>query len=277
MTELAQRIGAAYADLPECRGILLMGSTVAGGCDFYSDLDMALYHEALPSEEVRAERRAALGAEEFRVLAEAPEEAVIEDFRVGGIECQLAHVTVGAWERDMAVVLEELDVTSPLQKALSGILEGEALYGADLIGGWKARARDYPDALPAAMVRHYLQAIPAVWALEKRLMVRDAELWVREMVVDAEYGILGVLAGLNRVYYTTFQFKRLREFAGHLNVAPDRLAARLDRALTAPAAEAIAIIRRLVEETVSLVEAGMGSVDTAGIRKRLAVTERAWR
>jgi hypothetical protein len=253
-----------------------MGSTVAGGCDFYSDLDMALYHEALPSEEERAERRASLGAEEFRALAEAPGEAVIEDFRVDGIECQLAHVTVAAWERDMAVVLEGLDVTSPLQKALSGTLEGEALHGADVIDRWKARARDYPEALAEALVRHYLQAIPAVWALEKRLTVRDAELWLREMVVDAEYGILGVLAGLNRVYYTTFQFKRLWEFAGQLKVAPEGLAVRLDQALTAPSMEAIGIIRGLVEETVSLVEAGMESVDTAGIRKRLAVVERAW-
>ena len=81
----------------------------------------------------------------------------MEAYAVAGVECQIVHVTIAAWERDMDSVLKQHEVASPLQKALSGTLTGLPLYGEDWIARWKARAAVYPDELREKMVAHYLK------------------------------------------------------------------------------------------------------------------------
>jgi hypothetical protein len=81
-----------------------------------------------------------------------------------------------------------------------------------------------------------------------------------------------VLAGLNRVYYTPFQFKRLQRFIAHLRIVPDNLAA----ILLANPATVVDEVEALVQEIVRLVEAHMPQIDTAAVRRRLAQRERPW-
>src|SRR5438067_97412 len=82
-------------------------------------------------------------------------------------------------ERDMASVLDRHDVASPLQKALSGTLNGLPLYGEEWIAKWKARAAAYPEALREKMVAHYLKFFP-IWGMEERFFSRDAVLWFHQ-------------------------------------------------------------------------------------------------
>ena len=48
---------------------------------------------------------------------------------------------------------EEFDL--PLQKVLSGVLEGLPLYGDELVERWRARVRNYPEPLRRAMVKRW--------------------------------------------------------------------------------------------------------------------------
>jgi hypothetical protein len=180
---------------------------------------------------------------------------------VDGVDCQVAHTTIAAWEDDMRSVLERLEVESPIQKALGGLLDGMPLYGERLIEQWQARTAVYPDALAQAMVTQYLRFFP-IWYVADRLAMRDAALWLYQTYVESAQNILGVLAGLNRLYYSTFQFKRMRAFIGKMRFAPDDLADRLERLFTAPRNEAITDLEALARETVALVRAYMPEVET---------------
>jgi predicted nucleotidyltransferase len=54
---LARRNAQVYAAHPNTRAILVTGSAAEGVSDFYSDLDMILYYEKLPTaEDLRYER-----------------------------------------------------------------------------------------------------------------------------------------------------------------------------------------------------------------------------
>jgi predicted nucleotidyltransferase len=54
---LARRIAGAYWDTVRPAAALLTGSAAEGKSDRYSDLDLILYHDALPSEDaLRAAR-----------------------------------------------------------------------------------------------------------------------------------------------------------------------------------------------------------------------------
>ena len=200
---------------------------------------------------------------------------LMEAYRVHGVECQIVHSTIIAWERDMAIVLEQHDVNTPLHKALSGTLEAIPLYGTELIETWKARIADYPPALAQAMVEQRLQFFP-LWNLQEQLATRDAVLWRYQILTDASYNLLAILAGLNRLYFTSFQFKRLHHFAAQMAIKPAGFAARLDRLFSTPPAEAALELKALVDETLDLVAQHMPQVEVENVKQRLSRSRPPW-
>jgi hypothetical protein len=271
---LARRNAQIYATHPSTRAILVTGSAAEGVSDFYSDIDMILYYEKLPTAEELSAASQQNQGEGRRILASGEGE-LLESYQVQGVECQFAHATIATWERDIATVLEELDVTTPLQKALSGTLVAIPIYGEPLIRGWQARIAAYPEALAQAMVSHYLNFFP-VWGIQKRMVTRDATIWLHQLLVETAYNLLGVLAGLNRCYYSSFQFKRMRHFIAHLALTPIDFADRLEAVFYTDIASAITQIESLVRETVTMVEQYMPQIDTTSVHQRLERREVVW-
>jgi len=182
---------------------------------------------------------------------------------------------LAAWETRWAKVVEQFTPGTETQKVIMGVLDGVALHGDDLIAGWKAYLSVYPEQLAEASVRHYLRFFP-LWERTERLESRDAKLFYHQMLVEASQNLLGVLAGLNRRYYSTFQFKRMRRFVDRLRVAPEHLADRLDALFMLDPADAGIELERLVTETVALVETHMPTVDTASVRRLIGERQRPW-
>lgn len=277
LLNLARQIARPYTALPQLRAFMVTGSVAEGEADFYSDLDMTAYYEELPSPEaLPAIREQNGGVEPIWQLGNREEGGFIEGYTVNGVECQFGHITLAAWEEQMAQVREKLDVTSPLAKALSGTLICIPLYGETLIQAWQAKIADFPEPLAQAMVKHYLTFFP-LWGYQGRLGPRDATLWQYQSLVEAVQNILGVLAGLNRLYYTTFQFKRMARFISQMEHAPADLAPRLDRLFKTDIGTAAGELEKLVEEVVTLVETHMPEIDTGQVRKRLGWRGRPWR
>jgi len=274
---LARRIAATYAALPAARGVLLVGSAALGLSDDLSDLDMSVYYDTLPADEALAAAREQVGGGSVLwQMGERQEGGLAAAYAIDGVECQIGHITVEAWQRDMATVLQQHDVTTPLHKALEGLLYGTPLYGEQLIGSWQAQAARFPDGLAEAMVSHYLSFFP-LWYLRERFTSRDATLWYYSSLVETGQHILGVLAGLNRHYYSTFQFKRMRHFVADLRLVPPDLADRIDGLFIADRATAIDQLEALVTETVVLVESHMPQVDTSKVRRRLGQRQQRWK
>jgi hypothetical protein len=84
-----------------------------------------------------------------------------------------------------------------------------------------------------------------------------------------------VLAGLNRVYFSTFQFKRMHAFAARLAIAPPDLADRLERLFDRPH-WAGASLEALTAETIALVERELPDVDTTKGRRWLGRRPEPW-
>jgi hypothetical protein len=133
----------------------------------------------------------------------------------------------------------------------------------------------YPPELGRAMVVAHLSFFP-LWAVQPRMTDRDAVLWRYQALVEAGENLLGVLAGLNGLYYSTFQFKRLGRFCERMRHAPPDLSRRLD-GLFGPDPDATAVeLEALVAETLALVEALLPEVDTSAARRSLGRRARPW-
>lgn len=264
---LVRRLVAAHTHLPELQGALLSGSAALGISDYYSDIDLILYYgDTLPGEFPLIEPYPPVWQ-----IGESDSGAVMMAHHIDGVECQLVHIRTDALEAQLRAVMEDLDVTSPTQKALSGILDGVPLHGDAFLANLKARVAAYPEALGQKMIETHLNFFP-LWNADGWRTARDAALWEAEMRYEACKNVLGVLCGLNRVYFTPFQLKHTRRLCGKLVLSPPNLAARLEAVLAGD----LSATRTLVRETIALVEAHRPEISTEAVRRRIARTWEPW-
>jgi hypothetical protein len=276
LLELVKRNLKAYIANPKTKAAMITGSVAEGLCDEYSDCDVMLYYDELPSEqELNLARQQNQGSEFVEVLGDRQEGAFGETFLIKGIECQFAHATITQWEKEISSILEEFDVQSPIIKGMSGILIGIPLYGETLIQQWKAKVANYPDGLAQRMVEHYLKFFP-IWGIQEKLARRDTTLWYYQILVESAQNLLGILSGLNRLYYSTFQFKRMGKFIEQISIAPTNLAFRLESLFCAEPHVAANQIEQLVQETLDLVDTYMPQVDTSSVRRKVGWRQQAW-
>jgi hypothetical protein len=117
---------------------------------------------------------------------------------------------------------------------------------------------------------------PAVWALHDRLETRDGTIWRTELMVSVAHNLLGTLAGLNRRYFSPFQFKRMRRYAQKLTIAPRDFADRLESVFHTDSEAASLELEALAKETVELVEQHMPQIDTSRAKRRIGWRPQAW-
>jgi predicted nucleotidyltransferase len=261
LRELARRITDAYLRHMELRAAILTGSGARGDADRYSDLDLLMYAEDVPPAEAAAAAQAELGAGVPVVLLAHGPSGFLDQFPLDGVQCQVGVIPVGDVEDELdGLLVEHEGLDSPVGKIATGLLEGIPFHGEELIERWRGRVAAYPDSLREAMVRHWWRFFP-LWYHEPSLASRDAGLWRQEELVNAAYALIGTLAGVNRLYFARFEFKRQRAFMEKMTLAPPRFADRLESLFTLPAADAVAELGALVLETQAIVERELPGVD----------------
>jgi predicted nucleotidyltransferase len=265
--ELAQNMAAFHAKDPRLQAMLVAGSVARGEADDISDIDMCLYYSELPTEaEIRALREQVGGGDYLFIFGDVTEGGLVVSYNIEGIKHDFVYVTVERWERDMAEVLEQHRADTPLQKALSGVLDAIPLYGEARIAPWKVKAAQYPVALAEAMVTQHLKFTP-LWVVRDMAAARGDLLWLYQLLAEAESNILGVLMGLNRRYHWG-EYKRMDALIEILTIAPENLAARLKRILRTEPGEAVRELDALIEETFALVETYLPQADTTAAKQR---------
>src|SRR5215211_2334131 len=140
MRVLARRVAGGYIAHSEPRAVLLVGSGATGEVDRFSDLDLLLHYDDVPGVGGLARARQELGAKNFKGTPWPAETGYSERYDVRGIHCQLGHAAIAPWEREIARVVDDLELDRALLKELSGLFEGQPLHGAELIQQWRERA-----------------------------------------------------------------------------------------------------------------------------------------
>src|SRR5439155_13900622 len=186
----ARRIVEEARRLVPLRAALLAGSAGRGDADFYSDIDLLLYVDELPTDETVAAVRDVVGGTDPSGK-ERTEQACGEEFDLDGVHAEMVFFKVREFEARLDDLLDRLvDFDAPTQKILMGLAEGLALEGADLIERWRARVSDFPEPLRRAMIERYWTFFP-LWYYTDVLAEHDAELWRLDVLVEAAFNLLG--------------------------------------------------------------------------------------
>jgi predicted nucleotidyltransferase len=249
---LADRLFAVFARHTAPDAALLAGSVAKGEADALSDIDLLIYHAELPSDAAVAAAREELGAADLQVIAPRTEAGLLDQFTVDGVTCQVGQIAISDVEHDIRRVVVDLEPDAFTMKALGGLHDGLPLAGQELIAAWRAEAA-YTDELQRTIVARHWKIFP-LWKLSAQVAARDAELWRHQILVDAAYDLLAVLAAANRVWFSSFQFKRTRRLTGRLEAAPAGLADRLEALFTLPPEESARELERLTDETRVILE-----------------------
>jgi hypothetical protein len=247
---LAERI---VETAPEPRVALLAGSAGRGDADYFSDLDLLLHYDEVPSKEAYVAMREALGGTDPIVIGEG-EEGYCEQFLVDGVACQVAFFATASFDNGVEKVLEEPD--RPHQKVIAGRFEALVLRGDDLVDEWR-RGTVYTDELRRAVIERHWRFFP-LWYFDEHVAARDATIWRQELLVEAALDLVAVLAAQNRRWWSRFEFKRQSAFLDSLELAPPRLAERLDALF---GRDGVGELEGLVRETRALVEQHVPGVE----------------
>lgn len=267
LRSLARRLADSYVARAGASAALLVGSAATGDADEYSDLDLIVFHRRVPEDDVLAATPREFAAERYRGIpwseesGEPDERGYGERYLLGGIECQIGHASVGVFERQIAKLTVDLDLSETVLKIMSGLFEGLPLHGEELIAEWRRKAA-YTEELQRATIEKRWKFFPW-WYFQERLRTRDATAWRHEVLAQAVYGLVGTLAALNGVYFSAFEFKRAGRFVSGLEITPPNLAARLDALFEAEERDSTAELERLVAETRGLVAERFPDLDLA--------------
>src|SRR5258706_4129845 len=263
---IAQSVANTYAANKKAKAAVVVGSVARRQADPFSDIDMTVMYEEMPTEEEIQAGREALNGADWKRFPGGEADAVADSFLVNGVECQVGHVTLERFEKDFYAPLREYSTEHEQHVIVGGILDAIPLYGADLITRWQQDAAEYPEELARAMVKQHLK-VPAFWVLEKRIATRDALFLMHEFLMNIEKDILALLSGLSHIY-PQLHYKRLDAYVARMKYAPPDLAARLRRILGDDPAKALEVLRALIYDVFALVETQMPEIDTAEARAK---------
>lgn len=238
---LAERIARALP--PVVEEVILTGSVSRGVDDDLSDIEMLLVTTGqLPLEECFDYARA-LGLEQLDTWGvQGTPTCKVFGF-LDGVPIELIW-----WSREHA--------EASFETAGDALVNGVALRTAGLLERWQARLADYPAELAAQRIEEAALTWGGYAPRGMLTVARPGErMALVERIVDDLSRVMRILYAVNRVWPPTH--KRLAARAEQLAVKPDRLAERIEEALTDPdPIRALTVMTELQRETVALAPSG---------------------
>jgi hypothetical protein len=245
LREVAQRIAAALP--PVVEEVVLTGSVSHGVADEISDIEM-LVVTTMPVDLADCfEHARQVGLVDLDTWGVQGTEVS----RVFGYYEGVPIETIW-WPRDFAESSVAALVSGDQSAAAEALANGIALRTVGLLGTWQQQLRIYPEALVAARVEEAALTWGGFHPTGFLTLARPGE---RLALVEYLYGdavrVLRILYALNRVWQPSS--KRLAARVQALAVKPERLAERIEEALTEPdPLRAMLVMSELQADTADL-------------------------
>lgn len=254
---VATQAGRAYAENGKLAALTVAGSVGAGLADRFSDLELDCYWSCPPDDLDRTGPIDALGGELTALWDyDQDDQEWSEDYRLGELDVTVSNFLTGTIERFLEDVVGHADTDPVKHMRLAALQHSRPLAGAELIASWRARAGDFPDALVSALVQQALAPeMLTGWAAREALASRGDDLAVRDLLTRAGHAVVRTVLAVNRVYLPHRQVKWQHYLLTGLDVAPQRLAERLESMSVSRPAEALRVAEALLTDVVLLAEA----------------------
>jgi hypothetical protein len=267
-----QRVALAHRRLQRHAGdqrllaALITGSVADDHADDNSDVDFLLtWSEPIAEHEFQAICDAAV-ASGGGVYGGTPEEGFAVYEYIDGIRIDVGYDPKSENEKIINGLLSGESTDLSHQLIASGILKAIPVFGDSLIGEWKRRLLQYPEALREKMIVTYLR-FTVRWVIEKMMAERGEPLWFYERVMADVNNMTAVLCALNRVYHPG-KWKGMVESMAKLPIQPPNFMPRVLSLFKLPLPNASTELESLVADVYGLVEQHMPHIDMRASKER---------
>lgn len=263
---LADAIASAYVKNSNVQAVMVGGSVSRGCADQFSDLELGVFWDVLPSADERKLLAMEVGGE-LSVFDRTPghEFYLLHEIAMGGqqfsgtVLVSVHHMRGSEVDDVIREVLEKYDSSPAKQAFISALLDCSPIYGHEILIDWKTRAEAYPEPLAIKVIQENLWFGP--WFIPEAYIARDDTLVLHQHFVWIGQCVLKVLAALNRIYYPSPEHKWMHHLIEKMQVTPAGLSERLKRAFQSDPRDAWRELRDLMLETLDLVELHLPDVN----------------
>jgi hypothetical protein len=160
------------------------------------------------------------------------------------------------WSREHAERAVDTALAGELTTTADALANGVSLRSSGLLERWQARLQTYPDELARARIEQAALKWGGFHAAGLLTLLRPGErLALLEWMVDDAARVVRIVFALNRVWQPTL--KRVADRTATLAHKPDRLAERIDEALSEPdPRRALLVMTELQLEALALAPDG---------------------
>jgi len=231
--------------------VVLTGSVSRGVADDVSDIEMLIVTERQ------------LGLEECYALAAACGLGELGTWGPQGLPTKRvsgyrdgAPIELIWWSRAHAESSVDSILVCELPTSADALVNGISLRTSGLLAAWQERLRHYPYELAAARIEDAALTWGGFAAARLLTIIRPGErLALVESMVDDASRVVRIVFAVNRVWQPTL--KRLADRTAALPIKPDRLAERIEEALTEPdPRRALLLMTELQADTAALAPDG---------------------
>ena len=251
-TEL-RSIAQAIADAlpPTVEEVVVTGSVSRGVADDISDIEMLIVTQSELDLEDCFSLAAACGLTDLGTWGPQG----VPTKRVSGYRHGIPLELIWWSQAYAETALDAIFAGDPSTTA-DAIANGVALRTSRLLAHWQERLSHYPDDLAGAHIEDAALTWGGFTPAGLLTIARPGErLALLERMVDDASRVVRIVFALNRVWQPTL--KRLADRTAALDLKPERLAERIEEALTEPAAHrALLVLTELQTETVALAPDG---------------------
>ncbi|MDN7242417.1 nucleotidyltransferase domain-containing protein [Planococcus sp. N028] len=245
--DFAQQISRKLEGVAGVRAVMVGGSVARGYSDVYSDLEILVYWDEMPSVETQRSIAKNLNAlHRYPVIDHGHESALL----INGFPVDIWHRPLATEEASINKVLRGYSTSLDESNVLDTLRFGVPLYGGEMIQPWKNRIEAYPTELAVCILKEQL---PNFHLRQLQFAVlRDNPNAVYSMLSSIQTSVFVILLALNRSYFPTFKwmFKRLDD----LPLAPKSIGVRLRQMYRESPAVAAVQLHEVLTETLALVQ-----------------------
>jgi predicted nucleotidyltransferase len=249
LRSIAQGIADALPQTIE--EVVLTGSVSRGVADEVSDIEMLIVTRGEPDLSDCFSLAAACGLTDLGTWGQQG----VPTKRVSGYRHGVPVELIWRFRAHAESAIDAI-FAGDLSATADALANGVALRTSGLLAQWRERLRRYPDELASARIEDAALTWGGFAAAGLLTLVRPGErLALVERMVDDASRVVRIVFALNRVWQPTL--KRLADRAAPLTHKPERLAERIEEALTEPDPHrALLVMTELQAETVALAPDG---------------------
>lgn len=261
---VAAQIADIYGAAPDIHCIVVGGSVARDTADRWSDLDVIITRDEVNLGSLEPAPLAHMG-NRFTCVSLHPGTCT-EQYMIGALKVDVAHVTPSFNEEFLRKVHEELDVSPEVQGTVYGLATAIVLVGEAYFAPIREEASRYEEAYGRKIVESSLFFMPR-WVFESHCLERGDLLQFDCHRLNALKGLFALLGAMNGAYVDTTYCKHLLERSKGWLVLPEDYGNLIDGAIDGDRAVALEALMRLVDRTLTLVELRYPEVDTSRARR----------